>query len=269
METTNTRLFSRQPLSAFGKLTIAALLGGAVSSGILALAIGYPDNMALLIVTTCQLVAAVLVVTGLRWMPLLVVLLSGIFLYQISNQPFVIYHLTNPKGGGFFPFVLDILIIAFVLVTLGASIGATVQNYRQGERKAPRWLSSALTGVAGMVIGAIFIAAIGQTSAPTGTTYTNGVPTVHMSAGNFSQSSVTLPKGSKLLLVDDVAVLHILANGNWENGVPKPEKEPGAPTVNNVQVNSNSVEIGPFAAAGTYHIYCTVHQGMNLTVIVQ
>ncbi|HEX6555327.1 MAG TPA: hypothetical protein VF026_21370 [Ktedonobacteraceae bacterium] len=269
METTHIRLFSRQPLSAFGKLTIAALLGAAVSSGILALSIGYPDNIALLIVTACLLVAAGLVLTGVRWIPLLVVLLSAVFLYQISNQPFVIYHLTNPKGGGFFPFVLDILIIAFVLVALGASIGATVQNYRQGERKAPRWLSSALTGVAGIVIGAILIAAIGQTSAPTGTTYTNGAPTVHMSAANFSQPSVTIPKGSKLLLVDDVAVLHILANGSWENGVPKPAKEPGAPTVNNVQVNGQSVEVGPFSTAGTYHIYCTVHQGMNLAVIVQ
>ena len=120
-----------------------------------------------------------------------------------------------------------------------------------------------------MVIGAILIAAIAQTSAPTGTTYTNGMPSVHMSAGNFSQSSVTISKGSKLLLVDDVSVIHIFANGSWVNGAPKPEKEPGAPTVNNVQVNGNSVEIGPFAAAGTYHIYCTVHQGMNLTVIVQ
>ena len=120
-----------------------------------------------------------------------------------------------------------------------------------------------------MVIGAILIAAIGQTSAPIGTTYTNGAPTVHMSAGNFSQPSVTIPKGSKLLLVDDVAVLHILANGSWENGVPKPAKESSAPAVNNVQVNGQSVEVGPFSTAGTYHIFCTVHQGMNLTVIVQ
>jgi hypothetical protein len=269
METTNRGFFSRQPLSAFGNITIAALIGGAISSGVLALAIGYPDNTALLIVTASQLVAAGLIATRIRWMPPLIVLLSGIFFYQVSNEPFVSYHLANPKAGGFFPFVLDILIIAFVLVALGASIGATVQNYRRGERKAPRWLSSALTGVAGMVIGAILIAAIGQTSAPTGTTYTNGAPTVHMSAANFSQPSVTIPKGSKLLLVDDVAVLHILANGSWENGVPKPAKEPGAPAVNNIQVNGQSVEVGPFSTAGTYHIFCTVHQGMNLTVIVQ
>jgi hypothetical protein len=269
METTHRGFFLRQPLSAFGTITIAALIGGAFSSGVLALAIGYPDNLALLIVTACQLVAAGLIVTRIYWMPLLVVLLSGIFFYQVSNEPFVSYHLANPKVGGFLPFVLDILIIAFALVTLGASIGATVQNYRQGKREAPRWLSSALTGIAGMVIGAILIAAIGQTSAPTGMMYTNGVPTVHMSAGNFSQSSVTIPKGSKLLLVDDVAVLHILSNGTWENGVPKTAKEPGAPTITNIQVNGNSVEVGPFTTAGTYHIYCTVHQGMNLTVIVQ
>ncbi|MBA2285286.1 MAG: hypothetical protein H0W02_07390, partial [Ktedonobacteraceae bacterium] len=116
---------------------------------------------------------------------------------------------------------------------------------------------------------AILIASIGQTSAPTGATYTNGMPTVHMSAGNFSQPSVTLPKGSKLLLVDDVAVPHILSNGSWKNGTPTSAKEPGAPTVNNVQVNGNSVEVGPFTTAGTYHIYCTVHQGMNLTVVVR
>jgi plastocyanin len=33
--------------------------------------------------------------------------------------------------------------------------------------------------------------------------------------------------------------------------------------------SGGSVEIGPFTTAGTYHIYCTVHQGMNLEIIVQ
>ncbi len=120
-----------------------------------------------------------------------------------------------------------------------------------------------------MAIGAIFIGALAQPAVVTGTTYTNGVPTVHMGAGNFLQSSVTIPKGSKLLLVDDVSSLHILANGSWQNGVAKPVDESGAPRVNNVQVNGNSIEIGPFNTAGTYHIYCAVHQGMNLTIIVE
>src|SRR5205823_7632360 len=157
-----------------------------------------------------------------------------------------------------------VIITAVAIIAFGASIGAAVQNYRQGSRQTPRWLPSALSLVAGMVIGAI-----AQESLATGTTYTNGVPTVHMSAGGFLQSSVTIPKGSKLALVDDVAALHILANGSWQNGVPKTTSEPGAPRVNNVQVNGGSTEIGPFSAAGTYHIYCAVHQGMNLTIIVQ
>jgi plastocyanin len=55
----------------------------------------------------------------------------------------------------------------------------------------------------------------------------------------------------------------------WENNTPHPATEAGAPAVQNVQVNGNSVELGPFNTAGTFHIYCTIHPGMNLTVIVQ
>jgi len=94
-------------------------------------------------------------------------------------------------------------------------------------------------------------------------------PTVHMGPSNFVQPGVTVPKGSMLKLVDDGAYLHILQNGSWVNGTPKTATEPGAPTVNNMQVNGASVEIGPFTTAGTFHIYCTVHQNMNLTIIVQ
>ena len=34
-------------------------------------------------------------------------------------------------------------------------------------------------------------------------------------------------------------------------------------------ITNGSVEVGPFATAGVYHIYCTLHQGMNLTIVVQ
>jgi hypothetical protein len=29
------------------------------------------------------------------------------------------------------------------------------------------------------------------------------------------------------------------------------------------------LECGPFTTAGIFHIYCTIHQGMNLTIVVQ
>jgi plastocyanin len=55
------------------------------------------------------------------------------------------------------------------------------------------------------------------------------------------------------------------------DNVAKPAKESTAPTVSNLQFNSagQSMSVGPFNTAGTYHLYCSVHLNMNLTVIVQ
>ena len=94
---------------------------------------------------------------------------------------------------------------------------------------------------------------------------------VHMGETTFLQSSVTISKGSSLNLIDDVPVLHIIGNGSWVNNVIKPAREPGAPVVTNLQFNAagQSMAVGPFNTAGTYHLYCSVHLNMNLTVIVQ
>jgi len=94
---------------------------------------------------------------------------------------------------------------------------------------------------------------------------------VHMGNTTFTQPSVTISKGSTVNLIDDVAVLHIISNGSWVNGVGTPTTEPGAPAVSNLQFNTagQNINVGPFNTAGTYHIYCSVHQNMNLTVIVQ
>ncbi|HVB72476.1 MAG TPA: hypothetical protein VNE38_02875 [Ktedonobacteraceae bacterium] len=94
--------------------------------------------------------------------------------------------------------------------------------------------------------------------------------TVHMSSNNFVQTCVNIAKGAKVTLVDDVQVLHIITNGTWDssnNQVLK--KEPGAPTINNVNVSGGSIDIGPFTTAGTFNILCVVHPGMNLVVNVK
>jgi plastocyanin len=84
------------------------------------------------------------------------------------------------------------------------------------------------------------------------------------------QNCANIPKGSKLTLIDDVQVLHIITNGMWDSsGNQVTTKEPGAPTINNVNISGGQVDIGPFTTAGTYHILCTVHPGMNLVVHVQ
>ncbi len=93
--------------------------------------------------------------------------------------------------------------------------------------------------------------------------------TVHTLLTTFQESCVNVAKGSNLQVVPAAQSLHILTNGSWVNGNQVPMKESGAPTVNNVQVTSGTVSIGPFTTAGTYHIFCTVHPNMNLTVIVK
>ena len=94
---------------------------------------------------------------------------------------------------------------------------------------------------------------------------------VHMGEINFAQSSITISKGSSINLISDTGVAHIISNGMWVNDMPEPIKEPGAPVVNNLMFSDagKSQPVGPFNTAGTFHLYCSVHDGMNLKVIVK
>jgi plastocyanin len=93
---------------------------------------------------------------------------------------------------------------------------------------------------------------------------------VHMSNTDFVQSSITIKKGESVTLVADTLISHTIVNGTWENGTPKPSKESGAPAIDNVSIGGySSKTIGPFISAGSFKLYCTVHPGMNLTVVVQ
>ncbi len=131
-----------------------------------------------------------------------------------------------------------------------------------------------------LALGSILLAACSRPGIPTttgGTTPTSTTPggggcasgTVHMSSSNFVQSCVNITKGSKVTLIDDVQVLHIITNGTWtSSGTPMQATEPGAPTINNVSITGGSADIGPFNTAGKFNVFCTVHVGMNLTVNV-
>jgi plastocyanin len=96
--------------------------------------------------------------------------------------------------------------------------------------------------------------------------------TIGLTNDNFAQSSITIKKGESITLVNQSSTVHIIANGSWINGnTPDPKLEPGAPVVNNMMFSSaNQTEtIGPFNTSGTFHYYCSIHPGMNLTVVVQ
>lgn len=102
----------------------------------------------------------------------------------------------------------------------------------------------------------------GSSSCPSATT-------VHMGLQTFLQTCITISKGSKLTLIDDVAVPHNILNGSWDGSTQKPAKEAGAPTVSQNFVGSDTHDIGPFTTAGKFHIYCNIHPGMNLMVTIQ
>ena len=117
----------------------------------------------------------------------------------------------------------------------------------------------------------VFVAACGSSTSASGPGSGNSnTTTVHMGMQSFLQSSVTIKKGDSLKLVNDASDTHIISSGQWLNGSPKPETESGAPQVSNLQFSGQvSHMIGPWNTPGTYHLYCTVHQNMQLTVIVQ
>lgn len=264
------RRFARRPLTALEKLSVIGLLG----SGILLCPLGIFSLPALL-AGILLLLSAGFVWTGIRWAPAVGALVSGsnlVFLLVGNGYP--VYHLTHPKDAQLQPaaaqfpiFVVIVILLAFLIVAFGASLSAIAQNYRQGERKAPRWLTPALSGLIGLVVGVILIAGIAQP--PTSTASASSAEaTVHLTASNFAPNSVIVQQGSKLRIVADTSILHILSNGVWKNNTPQAGQEPGAPKVDNVQISGGSLEIGPFTTSGTYHIFCTVHLNMVLTIFV-
>lgn len=263
----------RHSLSTLEKVTSIVLLLNALSYFVYVLIVYISAGalvVPLVIITVVMLVAALIAAIGSRWTPAIGALLALGTLSGSFAQPYFPYDIEHPGSiGGFIPVVV---LTACAFVAIVAGVAATVQNYRSTERRAPRGLGTILTGVTGIVLGTILVSLIVAANPQSGSASTNpnAEPTVHMSVVSFVQNVVLVPKGSKLQIVDDGQYQHILQNGMWTaNGTPKPANEPGAPTLNNKSITGGSLEIGPFATAGIYHIYCTIHQKMNLTIVVQ
>jgi len=97
-------------------------------------------------------------------------------------------------------------------------------------------------------------------------TLVTGTP-LHMGNASFKVASINIKKGDKLDLIDDVAVEHIITNGYWNGSAQVHKTEPGAPTVL-AQITGGSQAVGPFTTAGKFMLYCTIHGGMQVQVIV-
>ncbi len=258
--------------STLSKVTAIALLGTSLAYFawlLLVLLIAHAFVPPILVLGMVTLLGAALSFLRFRWAPALGALVAlGVVSFQMS-VPIAQYFFTHPSDTVSFIPLLTVLF--FGLIGIVAGIAATLQHYRSPGAPAPRnlrlLLTSFTTFVVGMMVVSLIVAANPPSSAAS--TTTNGEPTVHMSAGNFVQNVVLVPKGSKLRLVDDTNNEHVLRNGSWKaDGSPESSAEPGAPVIN-VTVTSGSVDLGPFVTAGVFHLYCTIHTGMNLTIVVQ
>ncbi len=216
------------------------------------------------------LLCGIVVATRWRWAMLLPLVVSPLGIVGDFASGFPEYTLTHP-GSNAVAFTLFVLEYPLLVMVIVASVSKLVQTLRREPFHAPRWLSPTLGGVAGLILGAFLIGTIAQAPAASGPgTGQAGSATVHLTANRFAPNIVALHKGDRLLIVDDGPVPHILTNGSWSaDNQPVPGVEPGAPRVNNVALNNNTVTLGPFTTPGTYHLYCTVHPGMNLTIVVQ
>lgn len=227
----------------------------------------------IVIEATLVLLATGVVATRWRWAPYLGALVALLTLLDPVLQPHNTYVFMHP-GQSNYEFMLLVLVIAFGLVALVSCVGTIIRT-RRGRLPEPRlsrFSSILLSGLAGLVIGMIILSLIVTVVPQTSLAQTslNGQPVVHLTADTFAQNVVLVPKGSTLLVINDSLVEHILQNGAWDTGgTAHPGAESGAPTLRNVDITSGSKEIGPFAVAGVYHIYCTLHPGMNLTIVVQ
>jgi hypothetical protein len=211
-----------------------------------------------------------LLATRWRFAPLPAALVSLLTTSFLLLQPHDLYVLTHVQP----EFIVFVPMIAFGLVAGVAGIWATIENYWGGdeERRPPRFLGGFLTGLAGLVVGMMLVALLVGAMPQTGAASVgpNGEPAIHMTPATFAPNVALVPKGSSLLIIADSSAKHILDYGRWDaHGTPHPQADTGVPPLHDMVMTGGSMELGPFTTPGVYHIYCTVHQGMNLTLVVE
>lgn len=121
-----------------------------------------------------------------------------------------------------------------------------------------------------IIIFVAIIATLLAACANTSNATFNNPNTVKTEGGSFNVSSITIKKGSTITFVDDPnnGALHILVIGRNA----QQESENGSPDfhgASGVRIDvGDSWTTPPWNTAGTYHVACTVHPAMNLTVNV-
>jgi nitrite reductase (NO-forming) len=260
---TQPRANIRPALAVLGKVTLAALIGISLIIVYAMLFITHHIDPLALGFALIALLCAGIVAVGWRWAPLLGTLLSGLML--ASYIPLLGYILAHPDEPNF---VTAALFLPVSVVGIAAGVGATVQNYRDRERRAPRWLAAGLAALAGWTVGALvigaLIAAVPKAGSSVGISPGTlaGLPALAAQNTKFDQSELHAKVGETLALRlenrDNLS--HSFDIDAFNLHVPLPANQSGAAVFKPTQ-------------AGTYTFYCSLpghrEAGMVGTLIVE
>jgi len=245
---------------------LGAIAGGAIAFAALCflwLAALAAFDVALVVITAVLLVTAAVAATPWRPAPALGGLIAAsVCLGGPFFQPFSQYHLTHPQE--YTPFALTVAIVVAGIVALVAGVSASGRP----SGGTPSWTAPFLSGSVGLLAGALLVGWGVRTTA--GAAPVEAVTTVVLAPLAFEPAAVQIAAGSSVTMrdaPDDVP--HVLANGSWEDNGPAPAEAPGAPALEDVEVeDGQTLVVGPYDEPGTYPVFCTIHPGMEMTVEV-
>jgi plastocyanin len=213
------------------------------------------------------LIAAGVVAAGWRWAPALGTLLALLLIVGLLAPALdpIITEITTPGMPLRVP-----LTILLPLLALGvlAGIAATVQNYRRApaERQAPRWLLSALVGLAGAIAGAVLLGSLIKvgTSAGVSPQVLATLPAVTTKDHAFTQTELRVKAGQ-------MAAFRLENADSAPHSFDIDELGVHAP----IMVDTQGIALFKPTTPGTYTFYCAPHydkqtgEGMHGTLIVE
>ena len=242
--TTQPQACKRQPLATMGKLTIGALVGIAAMLGYAQTLFGGFDPVMTGFAVVFLVVAGVIAV-GWRWAPalgaLMALLLAGGLLGPAITE--IAFSLTHPSDFG--TFSLLAVLLPLLAIALGGGAAATVQNYRGGARRAPRWLSPALIALGGLVAGAILVAAAPLPGNGVSPEVLNGLQVVTLDKFGNGEIHVKAAETVALRLENADGVGHAFAIDELNLDAPMPG-------------NKSSLALFKATKPGTYTFYCSI-----------
>lgn len=97
-----------------------------------------------------------------------------------------------------------------------------------------------------------------------------GPATVTMDSSSFSTRSVTIKAGQTITFTTQTTgAMHFLTTGTNNTHSDEADAPAQFASANGVEVDPGQSLTVAFPTAGTFHITCTIHPGMDLTVTVQ